>query len=315
MDGYHPEGALCVADECEPDCDGRSCGPDGCGGVCSPGCETGQVCVIDGSCHEPAPGLWVVLNSTGDASFDMGSRAGEAGRDDDEVQHEVELTIPFAVLSTEVTQDDFSAVMSFNPSEHTSCGACPVETVDWHQAAAYCNALSDAEDLARCYDCDDACVPSSSFASPYECPGYRLPTEAEWELAARAGTLDATYAGDLDSEHLQCEAPNDVLDPIAWTCSNGGDETHEAGGQTPNDWGLYDVLGNVFEWCHDWSGAYPTGSVSNPWGPSEGVDRVARGGSFSYFAKHARSAARNAFPPESRYGFIGFRPVRSLKQH
>jgi formylglycine-generating enzyme required for sulfatase activity len=150
---------------------------------------------------------------------------------------------------------------------------------------------------------------AAAYATPYACPGYRLPTEAEWEYAARAGTTTGTYNG--TSTLLYCEQPNGVLDSIAWFCGNGGSTTHAAGGKTANAWGLYDLLGNVWEWVHDWYAAYP-GDASDPWGPAAGSLRVIRGGSWVNVAQYARAADRNYDDPSSRGDSLGFRPVRSL---
>ncbi len=242
----------------------------------------------------------------------MGSPPGEEGRDDNETQHEVTLTQDFEILATEVTQSEFEAVMGYNPSHFSGCADCPVEWVSWYEAAAYCNALSDAAGLDRCYVCSGSdeeveCEPGSSFTTPYDCTGYRLPTEAEWEYAARAGTTTATYNGDLDD--IDCSSA--VVDPIAWYCGNSDDTTHLVGTRGSNDWGLHDMLGNVWEWCHDWDDVYPDGSVTDPWGPPSGSHRVIRGGSWNFLARLARAALRGRDRPAYRYDNVGFRPVRS----
>jgi formylglycine-generating enzyme required for sulfatase activity len=185
-----------------------------------------------------------------------------------------------------------------------------VESVSWYEAAAYCNALSAQAGLAACYTCMfTTCEPSAAYATPYACPGYRLPIEAEWEYAARSGTTTGTYNG--TSTLLECEQPNAVLDSIAWFCGNAGSTTHAAGGKAANAWGLYDVLGNVLEWVHDWYDTYP-GDVSDPWGPAAGSGRVIRGGSFLSSALFARAAFRNYYDPSYRFDYLGFRPARSL---
>ena len=150
----------------------------------------------------------------------------------------------------------------------------------------------------------------------YDCPGYRLPTEAEWEYAARAGTRTATYNGNLDFGILECEQPNPILDSIAWFCGNRGEiETQPVGLLEPNDWGLYDMLGNVREWCHDWYlPGYPDPRV-DPWGPRTSVARVMRGGSFYDHAQAVRAAQRLfalPFPGDVNNNDIGFRPARTL---
>ena len=209
--------------------------------------------------------------------------------------------------------------MSYNPSHFSACGGdCPVESVSWYEAAAYCNALSDSEGLERCYDCtgsapDVTCSSAAAFASPYDCTGYRLPTDAEWEFAARAGTTTATYNGDLDSDHLGCETPNPVLDPIAWFCGNSGETTHTVDELAPNAWGLYDMLGNLVEWCHDWFqddlGVEP---VIDPFGPESGSYKLLRGGSWLSSAALVRAARRAWGNLDIHRDYIGFRTAKTL---
>jgi formylglycine-generating enzyme required for sulfatase activity len=258
---------------------------------------------------------WVTVRA---GTFEMGSPETEPGRQDDEVEHSVTLTRDFVISPTEVTQAQFLEWMRYNPSSRSGCDSCPVETVSWHEAAAYCNALSAAAGLATCYSCSGtgtsvSCELSSSYSTPYACPGYRLPTEAEWEYAARAGTTTATNLGNLDAGHLGCQQPNAALDSIAWYCGNSGGATHAVGGKEANAWGLYDMLGNVWEWCGDWHGDYPAGSATDPWGPSGGSDRVDRGGSWYVGARFARAACRDRGGPGGRGGGLGLRPVRSSR--
>jgi formylglycine-generating enzyme required for sulfatase activity len=245
-------------------------------------------------------------------TFTMGSPVEEPGRGS-ELQHQVTLTRGFEMYSTEVTQAQFASLMGYNPSTHQGCLGCPVEQVNWHEAAAYCNALSTLAGLGPCYDCAGSgtsvtCAPAAAYATPYICPGYRLPTEAEWEYAARAGTTTGTYSG--TSTLTGCENPNSILDPIAWFCGNAGGTTHATGGKDANAWGLFDMLGNVWEWVHDWFETYP-GDVSDPWGPVAGSYLVIRGGGVYDFASYARAAHRNYNWPSHRSGSLGFRPVRS----
>jgi formylglycine-generating enzyme required for sulfatase activity len=204
-------------------------------------------------------------------SFTMGSPGSEEGRDNDEAQHAVTLTRGFCLMATEVTQGQWRSVMGSNPSGFASCGAsCPVEQVSWDDAVAYANRKSQAEGLQPCYE-------GSTFVG-VGCTGYRLPTEAEWEYAARAGTTGARHGS---------------LDAVAWHVGNSGGTTHPVGQKQANAWGLYDMLGNVWEWTSDWYGSYPGGAVTDPVGASTGSNRVLRGGSWYSHARLARAAYRN----------------------
>ena len=320
------------------------CGSDGDGGsgspcspgatqacVCAGGAAGGQACAADGS-------RWLACDCSGGAvipdggttpdggggggstagfvrvepgTFTMGSPSGEPGRDSDEAQHEVTLTRAFYLQATEVTQGQWRALMNNNPSGFNSCGDdCPVETVNWWEAAAYANALSGQEGLPACYalegcsevspgnymKCGGVSV-NAPGGDPYQCAGYRLPTEAEWEYAYRAGTTTAYYD------------PN--LDAIAWYGSNSAGTTHLVGEKTPNAWGLYDMAGNVWEWCWDWYGDYPLSGVTNPTGSGSVSFRVYRGGSWYFDADGARAAGRGNYHPDFRYSYLGFRLARS----
>jgi formylglycine-generating enzyme required for sulfatase activity len=240
-------------------------------------------------------------------SFIMGSPADEPGRNNDEQRHQVTLPRPFYLQTTEVTQAQWQAVMGNNPSHFIHCGRnCPVENVSWNDVHAFIRKLNALEKTDR----------------------YRLPTEAEWEYAARAGTSTALYSGPLQVLGYH-NAP--ALDGIAWyggnscaayagafDCGSWPEKqyacircgTHPVGGKQPNAWGLYDMLGNVWEWVQDAYGAYATGPVTDPTGPAGGSSRVFRGGSWNYNVRFSRCAYRLDIAPESRLSFIGFRLVR-----
>jgi formylglycine-generating enzyme required for sulfatase activity len=212
--------------------------------------------------------------------FTMGSPSSEPDRYSDEVQLEAVLTRGFFLAETECTQGQWASVMGGNPSRFKGPDR-PVEQVSWGEAVEYCRRLT-AKQRAE-----------GILAEGWE---WRLPTEAEWEYAARAGTKGARY-GELDA--------------IAWYDGNSGSETHAVGQKAANAWGLQDMMGNVWEWCSDWSGDYATGSETNPTGPSSGSDRVNRGGSWSGDARYARSANRYRLVPGARYNNLGFRPALS----
>ena len=232
-------------------------------------------------------------------TFTMGSPSGETGRASDEgPQHPVTISRAFWLKSTEVTQDEWRSVMGNNPSGFSSCGgSCPVESVSWLEAVDYLNRSSRSEGLQECYPNGDG----SGFLG-LSCTGYRLPTEAEWEYAARAGTTTAYWSGTSESD----------LARAGWYSANSGSTTHPVAQKAANAWGLYDVHGNVWEWVHDWYGPYGSGAATNPTGASTGSFRVNRGGSWSYDAQYCRSADRNGNTPGDRDYYLGFRPSRSI---
>jgi len=226
-------------------------------------------------------------------TFRMGDIQGGGGSDERPV-HDVTLT-GFEMSATEITQWQYKDVTGNNPSYFRGTNL-PVEQVSWYDAVKYCNRLSDAAGLDRCYDV-------SSWSCDYSKKGFRLPTEAEWEYACRAGTETKYYTGDRESD----------LAEAGWYSGNSGFKTHPVGGlKTSNAYGLYDMHGNEWEWCNDWydSGYYLSSPSTDPTGPSTGSGRVLRGGSWSYDASYCRSASRRRSHPTSASYSLGFRVVR-----
>jgi formylglycine-generating enzyme required for sulfatase activity len=211
-------------------------------------------------------------------SFQQGSPATERGRDSGEgPQMQTTLSKPFWLGATEVTQKQWQAVMSDNPSQFKD-DQNPVEKMSWQEAAEFCQKLTERERAA------------GRLPDGYV---YALPTEAQWEFACRAGTT-AEYAG--------------TLADMAWYFKNTeGLTTKPVKQKEPNAWGLYDMHGNVWEWCADWYGKYSGGKVTDPKGPAEGSIRVARGGGWGDNATDSRSAFRVAFKPGQRGNSIGLR--------
>lgn len=237
-------------------------------------------------------------------SYWMGSPDTELFRHDDERLHAVTLTHGFHMGESEVTQAQWASVMGSNPSHNMGCDDCPVEYLTWYEAVAYCNTLSllMGRDLAYEIDGEDVTwLPGTD--------GYRLPTESEWEYACRAGTSTAFYNGPITEGYCDLD-PN--LDEIGWYCGNSLDETQPVAQKSRNVWDLYDMSGNVLEYCWDWyDPEYPVWPVTDPTGPPTGLHRVCRGGSAYTYSSNCRSAERVHEWPNERWFNVGFRLVAS----
>jgi formylglycine-generating enzyme required for sulfatase activity len=230
-------------------------------------------------------GMEFVLIPAG--SFVMGSPPDEPGRGDDERQHRVTLTKGFYISVTEVTQGQWHQIIGNDPSLFQDCGAdCPVEFVSWNDCQEFVQRLNQREGGNR----------------------YRLPTEAEWEYACRAGSITAFANGSITETGCGHD-PN--LDIMGWYCGNSGKKPHPVAQKKENAFGVYDMHGNVWEWCQDWYGPYPSSYVSDPTGPLSGSGRVLRGGGWHEDVEGCRSALRVSRSPESKAGTIGFRLART----
>jgi formylglycine-generating enzyme required for sulfatase activity len=248
-----------------------------------------------------------VLIERGD--FMMGATTDESAREVDYLKHQVTLTESFYMQNTEVTQGQWKEIMDNNPSDFSFCGSCPVEMVSWKDVQEFISRLNKKEGSGK----------------------YRLPTEAEWEYAARAGSTDQFYG-----DPLVIMGANDApaLSDVAWysdnacsgrspfwnwhlsatenlegffTTRNCG--THRVGGKNPNAWGLYDMLGNTWEWVQDFYGDYPSGLVNDPTGPSIGNEKVIRGGGWDSSAGYCMPYTRGYKETYTRSNSIGFRLV------
>jgi len=239
-------------------------------------------------------------------TFTLGSPTNEVDRSSIEgPQAVVTLSRGFWMGKYEVTQGDYLAVVGSNPSyfngdrsgppdndqDYGTDLTRPVELVSWNDATNYCARLTTRERAA-------GRIPTNSV--------YRLPTEAEWEYACRAGTTTRFYYGD-DPGYTN-------LAEYAWYLDNSDLQTHPVGQLLPNAWGLYDMAGNVWEWCRDWYAPYTGGSLTDPQGPATGTNRVWRGASWFYIARHCRSARRFLNVPTYTYYGLGFRVALALGQ-
>jgi formylglycine-generating enzyme required for sulfatase activity len=230
-------------------------------------------------------------------SFVMGSASG---KDDERPPHEVTLD-PFYVDVHEVTQEAYQSLTGANPSKFGDAKG-PVERIRWTEAAVFCNKRSEKEGLKPCYD-------TETWECDFAADGYRLPTEAEWERACRGGTTEPFFF----------KGGETVLANYAWFRANSGEKSHKVGQKRANPFGLFDVYGNVAEWCNDWydPAYYLSSPGRNPVGPAKGAKRALRGGSWASRGKNVSSHARAADNPVFAdiclgYDTYGFRCVRRI---
>jgi formylglycine-generating enzyme required for sulfatase activity len=239
-------------------------------------------------------GVGLELIAIQPGSFTMGSPASERHREGDEAQHQVTISQPFWIAKHEVTQGQYQALMGINPAEpkHGVGADCPVYNVTWNDAINFCAKLTEIERAA------------GRLPAGYE---YTLPTEAQWEYACRAGTTTSYN----NNKNITGEEISRGLGDVCWYEYNSRDRVHPVGQKQPNAWGLYDMHGNVSEWCWDWYAGYTAGAVTDPTGPNMGSERVKRGGSYDSDADDCRAAAREDEEPFDASDSGGFRVALS----
>ena len=231
-------------------------------------------------------------------TFKMGNTFAGAGFEDELPVHEVKLS-DFYISTYEITQLEWETIMKSNPSTFKG-KTKPVENISWFDAIGFCNVLSEKEGLTPCYKI----MRNNSVTCDWNANGYRLPTESEWEYAARGGN---------ESKGFMFSGSNDP-DEVGFYKNSSKGMTHPTGSKKPNELGIYDMSGNVWEWCWDWyMYSYFPVLKANPTGVESGVERCRRGGSWAQISKSARSSNRLGSPPELKFNYVGIRLVKNAR--
>lgn len=263
-----------------------------------------------------SPGTGMKLIAIPSGTFKMGTDKEEYPGDKDESpQHKVTLLRDYYIGVYEVTQAEFEKVMGYNPSTLKGSPRLPVETLTWYDAVAFCNRLSQLDHFNPAYTISDIKKDSFHIIDAYvtcdfNSNGYRLPTEAEWEKACRGGTLTPFPFGNnikTSQANYDGETPYLLSEPKGLFRN----KSIEVDSLVSNGFGLYHIVGNVFEWCWDYKGNYSSYPQANPIGPEFGTERIRRGGAYTSPAHHMRSAVRHGVPPGAALFHMGMRVVKS----
>jgi len=247
----------------------------------------------------PSSNIEISMNPVKEGGFMMGSSNNQLDRYNDEGPlHNVNITDTYYLGIYEVTQEQWEEIMGSQPSENIGDNL-PVERVSWFEAIEFCNKLSDRFGLEKVY-----IISNDQVTYDFSKKGFRLPTEAEWEYAARGGI----------NKDVSLYSGSDNLSEVAWFSGNSGFLTHEVGEKLPNSLGFFDMSGNVYEWCWDWYNSiyYGYSNSNNPKGPVNGKSKILRGGAFASVSKYCRLSFRHYGSPNNKTNNAGLRLAKTI---